>query len=209
MYDSTSSQLFSLQGIFEQSKFCVELELRGPWMALRKLSKEMKGYRLKVIVSSEGKFRNSSLWSPQLHFLGYNHLIIWGSLYDFHKYLLSPHTFYGRSKIPHVIDFDLPRNLLWPTEWKRAWYKSHPGKNWKCSCLLCLVVLHFWSFHKERSLPHGNWSFSLDRRITDMWHQPNPLDSLEKRPCSQLTGQFVGVNYVLFYITGMLQSTVM
>lgn len=69
------------------------------------------------------------------------------------------------------------------------------------SCSLAFLI-----FPQGKLSPRWQLTLQLgsqDNRFVD------PLDSLEKTPHSQLTGQFVGVNCVLFYITGMLQSTVM
>lgn len=87
-------------------------------MALRKLPKETKEDTVKVIASSQGKFRNFfPLKSKIIVYLATIHLIIWDRSYYFRKYLLPTHTFYGRSKIPiHLIDVGHVTD--WPTERK-------------------------------------------------------------------------------------------
>lgn len=72
-----------------------------------------------------------------------------------HKYLLSLCTFFGKSKISHLMDFDFGHVTYFDQQNGREWDISHiPQKTLKCSGVLCFGLSHFC-------------------KVKDMWHQFN------------------------------------
>lgn len=164
-------------------------------MALRKLFKETKEDYFKGNSFLLGKFRNLFPLKPTtIFYLATTQLTIWGRLYYFHKYLLSLCTFFGKSKIPHFMDFDFGHVTYFDKQNGREWDISHIlRKNSKCSWVLCFGLSHFCSLHKERALSVGNTPLA---KITDMWHQFNLHQQSGPEP-PQLTYRTICGNCVL------------